>query len=193
MHLFGLSFVLFLFNLSYGLRFWKNIRNNDFLLYKRAMSTERLAKKLKKYELDLRFLITSRDEGFYPKFTGWKNLKTRSIKEKDKFSRPIVLDEISRRRKAIKSLPERYSTSMNDLLSSTTLLKGYVLKISMNRSVLKEEKKFIKRHRKKLDTLLEERDKNRGISTNPSTIKSNLSSHVLTEGKYDILQYGLKH
>ena len=47
---------------------------------------------------------------------------------------------------------------MNDLLSSTTLFKGYVLKISMNCSVLKEEKKIIKRHQKKLDTLLEERD-----------------------------------
>ena len=53
----------------------------------------------------------------------------------------------------------------------------------MNRSVLKQEKKIIKRHRKKLDTLLEERDKNRGISTNPNTIITNLSSHVLTESE----------
>ena len=82
---------------------------------------------------------------------------------------------------------------MNDLLSSTTLFKGYVLKISMNCSVLKEEKKIIKRHQKKLDTLLEERDETRGISTNPNTIITNLSSHVLTKGEYDILQYGLKH
>ena len=53
----------------------------------------------------------------------------------------------------------------------------------MNRSVVKQEKKIIKRHRKKRDTLLEERDKNRGISTNPNTIITNLSSHVLTESE----------
>ena len=46
---------------------------------------------------------------------------------------------------------------------------------------------------KKLDTLLEKRDKNRGISTKPNPIITNLSSHVLTEGEYGILQYGLKH
>ena len=38
------------------------------MLYKRATSTEPHPKKLKKHELDLRFLITSRDEGVYPKF-----------------------------------------------------------------------------------------------------------------------------
>ena len=81
---------------------------------------------------------------------------------------------------------------MNYLLSYTTLFKGYVLKISINRLVLKEEKK-IKQHWKNLDTLLEERDKNIGISTNPNTIIINLSSHVLTEGEYYILQDGLKH
>ena len=41
--------------------------------------------------------------------------------------------------------------------------------------------------------MLEERDKNREISTNPKTIITNLSIHVLTEGEYDILQYELKH
>ena len=190
MHLFGLSFISFLFKLSYGPRFWNNIRNNEFMLYKRVTSTKCLAKKLKKHELDLGCLITSRDEGVCPKFTRWKNLKTRSIKEKNKFSRQILLDS---KRKAIKSLQEQNTTSMNDLLSSTTLFKGYVLKISINRSVLKEEKKIIKRHRKKLDTLLEERDKNREILTNPNTIITNLSNHVLTEGEYDVLQYKLKH
>ena len=58
--------------------------------------------------------------------------------------------------KAIKLLREQHTTSMNYLLSSTTLFKGYVLMISINCSVLKEEKKIIKQH---LDTLLEERDK----------------------------------
>ena len=111
MYLFGLSFILFLFKLSYSTRFWNNIRNSDFMLYKIVTSTERLAKKLKKHEPDLRLLITSRDEGVYPKFTCWNNLKTRNIKEKNKFSRRILLDEISSKRKAIKSLRKQYTTS----------------------------------------------------------------------------------
>ena len=139
------------------------------------------------------FLTTSRDESVYPKFTHWKNLKTHSIKEKNKFLRQILLDQISSKRKAVKFLRGQYTNLMNDLLSSTTLFESYVLQISMNRSVLKEEKKIIKRYRKKLDTLLQERDKNRGISTNLNTIISNFSSHLLTEDEYDILQYGLKH
>ena len=58
--------------------------------------------------------------------------------------------------KATRLLREQHTTSMNYLLSSTTLFKGYVLMISINCSVLNEEKKIIKQH---LDTLLEERDK----------------------------------
>ena len=38
------------------------------MLYKRATSRERFDKKLKKHELDLRFLIMSRDEDAYAKF-----------------------------------------------------------------------------------------------------------------------------
>ena len=76
---------------------------------------------------------------------------------------------------------------------SKTLFKGYVLKISINCLFLKEEKKIIKQHWKNLDPLLEVRDKNLGISTNPNTIITNLARNVLTEGEYYILQDGLKH
>ena len=37
--------------------------------------------------------------------------------------------------------------------SPSALLKGYIFKISINRSVLKEEKSVTKRHQKKLETL----------------------------------------
>ena len=118
-------------------------------------------------------------------------MKTRNIKEKNKFASQILIDEISS--KAIKSLWEQHTTSMNYLLFSNTFFKGYVLKISINRLVLIEEKQIIKQHWKNLDTLLEERDRNIGISTNPNTFITNLSSNVLTEGEYYILQDGLKH
>ena len=62
------------FKLSYGSKFWKNLRNDDIDLYRRATLAERLAKKLRKHELDLKFLVTARDTGFFPKFTRWKNV-----------------------------------------------------------------------------------------------------------------------
>ena len=47
---------------------------------------------------------------------------------------------------------------MEKLLASTTFFKGAVLKISINCSVIKEEKLVLKRHQKKLYILL--KDKN---------------------------------
>ena len=69
-------------------------------------------------------------------------MNTRSIKDKNKFSRRILLDQISSKGKVIKSLRAQYNTSINDLLFSTTLFKGYDLKISINPSVLKEDERL---------------------------------------------------
>ena len=157
-YLFGWSLFLFLFKLLHGSRSRNNLQNSDLMLYKRVTLTERLAKKSKKHELDFRFLITSLDEGVYPELTRWKNLNARSVKDKSKFSHWILLDEISSKRKSIKSLRAQYTRSMNYLISCFLLFKGYVLNRSINCSVLKEEKKIIKRHRKKFDNLLEKRE-----------------------------------
>ena len=51
---------------------------------------------------------------------------------------------------------------MKDLLSPTTLFKGYVLKISINHLVLNKQKNVIEQHRNKLDFLLEEKYKSKG-------------------------------
>ena len=153
-----ITFFLFLFKLLNGSRSRNNLQNSDFMLYKRVTLTERLAKKSKKHELDYRFLITSLDEGVYLKLTHWKNLNARSVKHKSKFSHWILLDEISSKRKSIKSLRAQYATSMNYLISCFFLFKGYVLNRSINCMVLKVEKNIIKQHRKKFDSLLEKRD-----------------------------------
>ena len=59
-----------------------------------------------------------------------------------------------------------FTTSMKHLFSSTTLSKGHVLKISINCSVMKEEKKIIKQHQKKMERSLQERGKKEDISVN---------------------------
>ena len=57
MHLFGLTFVLYLLKLSAGNGFWKNIRSADEQAYKVAVTFERLNKKLLSAELALRTLL----------------------------------------------------------------------------------------------------------------------------------------
>ena len=53
---------------------------DDIDLYRRVTLAESLAKKLRKHELDLKFLITACDTGVYPKFTHWKNVKNNKKK-----------------------------------------------------------------------------------------------------------------
>ena len=150
MNLFGLSFILYFFKLSYGSNFWNNLRNNDIDLYRRVKLAEHLAKKLRKHELDLKFFVTACDTGVYPKFACWKNVKSNNKKCKSKFYRRVLLDESNSKRRSITELRQELCDSMKALSSSATFYKSIILIISINRSVLKDEKKIIKRHRKKL-------------------------------------------
>ena len=75
MNLFGLSFILHFFKLSYGSNFQNNLQNNDTDFYRRVTLVEYLAKKSRKHELDLKFLVTAPYTGVYPKFMRWKNVK----------------------------------------------------------------------------------------------------------------------
>ena len=102
MNLLGISFILHFLKLSYGSRFWKNLPNDNIELYKTATLSECLAKKLRKHELDLKFLVTCRDTGVFPKFTRWRNVNKNNAKFKNKFYRKILLDEISKKQKSIK-------------------------------------------------------------------------------------------
>ena len=46
MELFGLAFIMYFFKLSYGSRFWRNLRNDNNVLYKQATKIERLWNKI---------------------------------------------------------------------------------------------------------------------------------------------------
>ena len=68
MNICRLSFILYFFKLSDGPGFWYNLRNDNNISCKKAIKLECLAKKLKKRELDLKFLPSFRDTGVYSKF-----------------------------------------------------------------------------------------------------------------------------
>ena len=116
----------------------------------------------------------------FNKFTRWKNVKNNNRKYKSNFYRRVLLDKIHNKHQSIEKLREDPTTSMENLSSTTTLFKSIILRISINRSLLKYEKKIIKRHQNKLQNLLNEKNKENIIQTNPNLVVTNLSSHVLT-------------
>ena len=132
--------------MSYGSKFWNKLRNGDIDLCRRVTLAERLAKKLRMHELDLKFLVVARDRGVYLKFIRWKNVKNNNEKYKSNFYRCVLLDEIHNKHQSIKQLKKDVTTSTENLPSVTTLFKSIILRISINRSVLKDEEKIIKRH-----------------------------------------------
>ena len=105
----------------------------------------------------------------------------------------MFLDEISRTQKSIKVMKKDFKTALENLLTSTTFFKGVVLKIWINRSVIEEEKLVLKRHQKKLDNLLKEKNKLNDIYGNSNTVVTNLASHVLSNEEYNILKFRLKY
>ena len=116
----------------------------------------------------------------FNKFTRWKNVKNNNRKYKSNFYRRVLLDKIHNKHQSIEKLREDPTTSMENLSSTTTLFKSIILRISINRSLLKYEKKIIKRHQNKLQSLLNEKNKENIIQINPNLVVTNLSSHVLT-------------
>ena len=193
MNLFGLFFILSFFKLLYGSSFWNNLQNDDINLYRRVTLAERLAKKLRKHELDLKFLVTTPETGVYPKFTRRKNVKNNKKKCKSKFYCRVLLDEINSKRRSIKELRKELCDSMKVLSKLRTFFKSIILRISINRSVLKDEKKIIKRHGKKLDSLIKEKNKENNIHENPNHFVTNLSSHDLSNEELGILKFELKY
>ena len=61
------------------------------------------------------------------------------------------------------------------------------VRISINRSVLKDEKKIKKHYQKKLQNLTSEKNKENNIQENQDFVVTNLSSHVLTNEEQSIL------
>lgn len=97
--------------------------------------------------------------GDYPKFKRLKNVKNNNKKYKSNFFRHVLLDEIHHKHQSIKQLRKDLTNSMENLSSATTLFKSIILRTSSNRSVLKDEKKIIKRCQNKLQSLLDEKNK----------------------------------
>ena len=82
---------------------------------------------------------------------------------------------------------------MDDLNANLTYFKQHVLKIAINRAEYKKENIIKKRHLKKFNALLHERNQIDGIASNPNSIITNLSNRTLSNDEYNVLKYGLKY
>ena len=76
--------------------------------------------------------------------------------------------------------------------STSDIVKQHMLKIAINRAVYKKENTIKKRHFKKFNEFLHERNQIDGIASNPNNI-TNLSNYTLSNNKYNVLNYGLEY
>ena len=111
----------------------------------------------------------------------------------NRFYRKILLNEISNKHRSLNEICKQYKIAVDDLNGHLTYFKQYVLKIAINRAVYKNENIIMKQHLKKFNALLHERNKQDGLTSNPNRIITNLSSHILSNDEYNVLQYNLKH
>ena len=85
MFIFGLCFILYFLKLSGTNGFWKNLRITDPELHLIAKSYQKVLRKFRKAEKDVKFLTDCKSSNVYPKFVRWKNIKTKSPRERIKY------------------------------------------------------------------------------------------------------------
>ena len=142
-------------------------------------------------ELTLNFLYRCRNEDVHPKFTCWKNLKTKD-KTKRRNYRRIFLDEINHKISLVKQLKIN-TISAEHNLSQIPWLKRFIIKHAISNYIKREDKKIELHHRKKFQQLLIEKHHHNGTEPNPNKLIFNLTDVELTKDQYSALQFGLKH
>lgn len=99
--------------------------------------------------------------------------------DKSNFYRCVLYNEIHNNNRYIKVLRKELATSMEILSLIRTLFKSIIIRIFINRSKSKYEKKIMKNHQNKLQN--DEKIKENKIEANPNLeFIKNSSSHVLT-------------
>ena len=72
-------------------------------------------------------------------------------------------------------------------------MRKFAIYQSIKIGVEKYVKPIREKLQRKLELMIKERDRNSGISQNPNTIITNLSTHILSDAEYDTLRFGLNH
>ena len=138
-------------------------------------------------------MFNYRNNDVFPKFVCWKNVNRQPFKKKNRYYRRILLDEIDEKTKYLKTLKTQLTQQQKLLYENTTWIRGTILRYTLNTIITKEESKWIRIHNQKLDNLISENKAINGISENPNSVITNLSSQNLNNNECKILTYGFKH
>ena len=193
MLMFGLFFVLYLVKLSVGNGFWSNLRVADPVTHRNAITLQRSSRKLKKAELDLKFLRNCCDNNVHPKFVRWKNLNGKSFRKQHQHYRRLLKEEIQSATKRCRCLREEVKLHERALSNSTKWMKFMIFKVFINRLLENEALKVKSRLDKKLDALILDKELKDGIKPNPNSLITNLAGLTLTAEETEVLMLGLKH
>ena len=134
-----------------------------------------------------------RDAGVYPKFVRYKNLKNKPYKVGNRYYRPILLDEITTKNRSIHNFKKQLYEAETALHESTTWLKKLCITCTLSNVGNKQARKLKTSLEKTFSKILKDAKVFDGTYPNPNVTITNLSSRILTNDEYEILQYSLKH
>ena len=89
-------------------------------------------------------------EGDAPKFTRWKNANVKAVKDRNKYRRKVLLDEIRDKHVQLRKHKEDLRVESALLFANMTFMKKWMVKKSIQNIVDIDKKLVQKRHSKKL-------------------------------------------
>ena len=181
MHIFGISFVLFLLKISAPKGIWFNLRIADPAGHKVAITYQRHHKKLMKAEMDLKFLLRCRDASVYPTIVKWKILRKMKPKDRNRYHERNLKQSITEMNEKLRNLRKDNATMDDNLKKSLTWMKYNVFKFSIRRLLSNEREKVNERHERKFDKLIVEKALKDGTKKNPNKLITNLTEEVLSK------------
>ena len=190
---FGLSFILHVLQLSGRNGFWKNLRITDIITNKSAISYQRILRKYVKAKLDIEFLKKCKSTDVYRTFIRWKNAKSKTKKERNKFYKANLNDAIKAKNNDFRKLQQQHVDSQNQLHQSTVWFKYHSTLFYINRLQSKKTHFMELRHQKKHDNLIIEKGLCDCTQRNLNKIITNLTNITLTQNEISVLELGLKH
>ena len=142
---------------------------------------------------DMHFLHECKSHGVYSKFVRWRNLKKKTPKERNNYYNKNLNLAINKGILEPKTLTEEHSLVLENLIYSTTCMKGNLVVYSIKQQQNKLCKKTKERHQKKLDNFVINKRINDGIRKIPNQTITNLSHIALNDNEIAVLKLGLKH
>ena len=193
MQLFGICFLLYILKISAPKGIWFNLRTADPAAHKVAITYQRHYKRIMKAEMDLKFLLTCRDDSVYPTHVKWSILKKMKPRERLRHHQRNLKRSITEINEKLPELRNQNDNIDSSLKNALTWMKFNVFKISIRRLIDREREKVKERHNKKLDKLRVESAMKNGTKNNPNNLITNLTDETLTKEETDVLMLGLNH